>query len=162
MKSSTRFPIGLVVASVVAIAPPAGAADRSLEDDVFEAVFRQQLVELLDAEARAQGTVLCLEVDPGGAPQSASSELLARFKNETSVRRAAECEVAASRAREIATGRTAIVVTAGPLDPVAADEMWVTVVQRYRRGHSFKRVYRVVLERTRWISLGQIIKGHPL
>ena len=74
---------------------------------------------------------------------------------------AAECEVGPSRAREIATGRTAVVVTAGPIDPVAPDEVWVTVVQRWSRGHSYKREYRVVRDRTRWISLGPIFKGTP-
>lgn len=137
------------------------AADRSREDDVLEAVFRQQVVELLDPEARARGVVLCLEVDHGGAPQSVGRELFARFKDEALVRRAAECEVGAGRAREIATGRTAVVVTAGPIDPVAPDEVWVTVVQRFSRGHSYKREYRVVRERTRWISLGPIFRGMP-
>jgi hypothetical protein len=137
------------------------ADDRSAEDDVFEAVFRQQVVELLEPAARASGVLLCLEVDPGGAPQSAGKELLARFKDEASVRRAAECEVGPSRAREIATGRTAVVVTAGPIDPVAPDEVWVTVVQRWSRGHSCKREYRVVRESARWISLGPIFRGTP-
>lgn len=137
------------------------ADDRSAEDDVFEAVFRQQVVELLDPTARASGVLLCLEVDPGGAPRSAGKELLARFKDEASVRRAAECEVGAGRAQEIASGRPAIVITAGPIEPVAPDEVWVTVVQRWSRGHSYKREYRVVRDRMRWISLGPIFKGPP-
>jgi hypothetical protein len=148
---------------VLAAAPPPGfGAPPSGEDDVFEAVFRQQVTELLDAEARASGVLLCLEVDPGGAaPQTVDREFLARFRDEPSVRRSAECEVGTARAREIASGRRAIVVTAGPIEPVAPDEVWVTVVQRYRRGHSFKREYRVVRERTRWISLGEIFRGLP-
>jgi hypothetical protein len=146
-----------------AVTPPlARGAEPSLEDDVFEAVFRQQVAELLDAEARGSGVLLCLEVDPGGAaPQSVDREFFARFRGEPSLRRGAECEVTAQRAREIASGRPAIVVTAGPIEPVAPDEVWVTVIQRYRRGHSFKREYRVVRERTRWISLGEIFRGLP-
>jgi hypothetical protein len=157
-------PLSVVVFAVLAAVAsrPSLAAGPSEEDDVFEAVFRQQVAELLDAEARASGVLLCLEVDPGGAaPQTVDREFLARFRDEASVRRGAECEVGKARAREIASGRPAIVVTAGPIDPVAADEVWVTVVQRYRRGHSFKREYRVVRERTRWISLGEIFRGLP-
>jgi hypothetical protein len=153
-----------VFVALLAAAPPAAvrAAAPSEEDDVFEAVFRQQVAELLDAEARASGVLLCLEVDPGGAaPQTVDREFLARFRDEASVRRSAECEVRTARAREIASGRPAIVVTAGPIEPVAPDEVWVTVIQRYRRGHSFKRVYRVVRERSRWISLGEIFRGLP-
>jgi hypothetical protein len=150
--------------ALLAAAPPEAvrAAPPSEEDDVFEAVFRQQVAELLDAEARASGVLLCLEVDPGGAaPQTVAREFLARFRDEASVRRSAECEVGRSRAREIASRRPAIVITAGPIDPVAADEVWVTVVQRWSRAQSFKRQYRVVRERTRWISLGEIFRGLP-
>jgi hypothetical protein len=151
----------LAFVAAAVLLPSVQAQELSEENAVFEAVFRQQVAELLDDTSRASGVLLCLEVDPGGAPRSVDKEFLARFKDEAAVRRAAECEVGASRAREIATGRTAIVVTAGPIDSVAADEVWVTVVQRYRRAHSFKRVYRVVRERTRWISLGEIFKGLP-
>src|SRR5262245_42917603 len=74
------------------------AAPPSEEDDVFEAVFRQQVAELLDAEARASGVLLCLEVDPGGAaPQTVDREFLARLRDEASVRRGAECEVGTAR-----------------------------------------------------------------
>jgi hypothetical protein len=157
-----RFVARALVVATAASISSLRAADRSREDDVFEAVFRQQVVELLDPEARARGVVLCLEVDPGGAAsQSVSKEFLARFKDEAAVRRAAECEVGPTRAREIASGHPAIVVTAGVIEPVAPDEVWVTVVQRYRRAHSFKRQYRVVRERTRWISLGEIFRGLP-
>ncbi len=162
MTRSNGFTALVLVAAAAAVPSSLRADDRSLEDDVFEAVFRQQVVELLDPETRAGGVVLCFEVDPGGAaPQSVSKEFLARFRSEAAVRRAAECEVGRSRAREIASSRPAIVVTAGPIEPVAPDEVWVTVVQRYRRAHSFKRQYRVVRERTRWISLGEIFRGLP-
>src|SRR5262245_61834734 len=67
-------------------------ADPPLPEDVLEAAFRQQVHEVLDPEARARGTVVCLRVDPGGAPQSVTREFLLRFRGEPSVRRAAECE----------------------------------------------------------------------
>ena len=54
------------------------AAD--LEADLFAAVFRQQKTELLDADANAQGIVLCLAIDPGGAPQSVSAETLRELR----------------------------------------------------------------------------------
>jgi len=150
------------LAVLAASAASARAGEPADENDVFEAVFRQQVAELLDPEARARGILLCLEVDPGGAaPQSVDREFLARFRGDASVRRGAECEATAGGVREIASRRPAIVVTAGPIDPVAADEVWVTVVQRYRRAYSYKRVYRVVRERSRWISLGEIFRGLP-
>src|SRR5262249_61350131 len=57
----------LALAVAAAFSPPAIAAERSEENEVLEAVFRQQVAELLDTEARKSGVVLCLEVDPGGA-----------------------------------------------------------------------------------------------
>jgi len=159
MKRASLFLFVLVAAGNAG--PPLGAADRSDERDILEAVFRQQVAELLDDETRARGVVLCLAHDPGDAPQSVDKELLVRFKGEASVRRAAECEVRAGRVAEIATGRPGVLVTAGPIETVAADEAWVTVVQRWSRGHSYKKAYRVVREPARWISLGPIFKGSP-
>ncbi len=154
--------VRLLAILAAAVLPSAGAADRSQEDDIFEAVFRQQVSELLDAEALARGVVLCLAVDPGDAPQSLGRDLRDRLKAASpSIRGAAECEVGAGRAREIATGRSAILVTAGPIDPVKADEVWVTVTQRWSRVRSYRREYRVVREPARWISLGPIFKGSP-
>ncbi len=156
-----RVTVPLMVLAAAAGLSSARAHDRALEDDVFEAVFHQQITELLDPATRARGVVLCLAVDPGGAPQSVGKDLVERLKDETAVRRAAECEVASGRAREIATGRPAILVTAGPIEPVAADEVWVTVIQRWSRVHSCKREYRVVRDPARWISLGPIFRGSP-
>jgi hypothetical protein len=139
-------------------APGPTAAD--LEARLFAAVFHQQKTELLDAEARGQGVVLCLAIDPGGAPQSVSAETLKELGLGASVRRGAECEVGRNRAVEIATKRTAIVVTAGPIEWVKADEAWVTVTQAWSGSRSLRRPYRVVREPDGvWASLGPILKG---
>jgi hypothetical protein len=138
----------------------ATAAD--LEARLFAAVFHQQKTELLDAEARAQGLVLCLAIDPGGAPQSVSRETLKALGLGPQVRRGAECEVRQSRAVEIATKRPAIVVTVGPIEWMKADEAWVTVTQTWSRSKSLRRPYRVVREPDgAWTSLGPILKGAP-
>jgi hypothetical protein len=130
-------------------------------DDVLEAAFRQQVEDLLDADARSRGIVLCLAVDPGGAPQSVSREFLARFRNEASVRRAAECEARPEGAVTLGHARPAVIVTAGPIEWIAADEAWVTV-SRFRSLEDNRRwPYRVVHEPTGWVSLGPIIKQAP-
>jgi hypothetical protein len=147
-------------AVTLALVQGAAADARSLEAQLFEAVFRQQKAELLDAEARASRTVLCLAVDPGGAPQSLSKEALRALRLGTEVRRGAECEVRRTRALELATGRRAVVVTAGPIEWVKPDEAWVTVTQTWSASRSSRRPYRVVLEPDgQWTSLGPILKG---
>ncbi len=151
-------PLLLVAAQA---APGATAAD--LEAQLFAAVFRQQKTELLDAEARAQGLVLCLAIDPGDAPQSVSALTLKQLGLGPTVRRGAECEVRRNRAVEIATKRTAVVVTAGPIEWVKADEAWVTVTETWSASRSSRRPYRVVREPDgAWTSLGPILKGAPI
>lgn len=147
---------------VGAQAPPV-ATTADLEAQLFAAVFRQQKAELLDAEARAQGLVLCLAIDPGDAPQSVSVQTLKKLDLGPAVRRGAECEVRRSRTVEIATRRTAIVVTAGPIEWVKVDEAWVTVTQTWSASRSLRRPYRVVREPDgAWTSLGPILKGAPV
>lgn len=72
----SRATVGLIVFVAAATLPAARADDRSVENDILEAVFRQQVTELLDNGARARGVVLCLAVDPGDAPQSVGKDLL--------------------------------------------------------------------------------------
>lgn len=146
----------------VGLAVPAAAADQATESAVFEAVFRQQIEEHLDHTARAARTVLCLAVDPGGAPQSPSPQLLARLAGERSLRRAAECDRRPKGAVEAMTLRPAIIVTAGPIEWVAADEAWVEVSYFRTARRSAQRRYRVVRERDRWVSLGPILLDAPL
>jgi len=155
--------IGLFAPLLVALAQaPDSTTTAELEAGLFAAVFRQQKTELLDAEARAQGVVLCLAIDPGAAPQSVTAETLRALGLGPAVRRGAECEVRRSRAVEIATRRPAIVVTAGPIEWVKADEAWVTLTQTWSASKSLRRPYRVVREPDGgWTSLGPILRGAP-
>jgi hypothetical protein len=136
-------------------------ASRAVDDDVLEAVFRQQVEDLLDGEERARGVVICLAIDPGRAPQSVSREFLARFRAEPSVRRAAECEARPEGAVTLGRPRPAVIVTAGPIEWIAADEAWVTVSRFRSRENNRQWPYRVVREPTGWVSLGPIIKQAP-
>lgn len=144
-----------------------GPADRALgadlarESAVFEAVFRQQIEEHLDATQRARGTVLCLGIDPGGAAQSAPPALVARLAAEPSVRRLGECDPRPKGAVESRTLRPAILVTAGPIDWVADDEARVSVTYFRTAKQSARRTYRVVRERSGWVSLGPILLDGP-
>jgi len=137
-------------------------ADLAREDAVYAAVVRQQIREHLDASERARGTVLCVAVDPGDAPQSPSKSLMARLADEPSVRRAGECDPRPKGAVESMSLRPAIIVTAGPMQWIKADEVWVTV--RYFRSarRSAVRRYRVVLEHEEWVSLGPILLDGPV
>ena len=149
--------VGLVLLAV-ASAVPAGAQE---EDAVLTAVLRQVTGEMLDETLREQGGVVCLAVDPGGAPQSVEPEFLEGFADLRDVRRGAECEERPEGAVELATDRPAVVVTAGPIDWVEDDEAWVTV--RYFRTAvlSAQRLYRAVREESGWVSLGQIVRMAP-
>lgn len=137
-------------------------ADHAREAAVLEGVFRQQLREHLDATERARGTVVCIAVDPGGAPQSPDREFMARLAGEASVRRAAECDPRPTGAVEAMTLRPAIIVTAGPIDWIADDEAWVAVSYFRSARSSARRRYRVVREREGWVSLGPILLDGPL
>jgi len=137
------------------------AADRAREDAVLEAAFRQQIQEHLDATERARRTVVCLAIDPGGAPQSASREFMARLAGNPSVRRAAECDPRPTGAVEAMTLRPAIIVTAGPIEWIADDEAWVAVSYFRSARQSAHRRYRVVRERDGWVSLGPILLDGP-
>jgi hypothetical protein len=156
-----------VVALVVLGLPPGTAFTRAgdlaaSETAVFEAVFRQQIQEHLDVSARGAGTVICLAINPGGAPQSPGRELMARFAARRDVRRAAECDPRPSGAVEAMTLRPAVVVTAGPIEWIAEDEAWVTVIYFRSALLSAERRYRVVHEPAGWVSLGQILRDGPL
>jgi len=158
---------GVVPALLIAAVPCAwsagvpGNADSARESAVLVAVFQQQIQEHLDATARARGTVICIAIDPGGAAQSASREFMARLAGEPSVRRAAECDARPKGAVEAMTLRPAIIVTAGPIEWIAADEAWVTVSYFRSALLSALRRYRVVREREDWVSLGPILLDGP-
>jgi hypothetical protein len=152
---SSVMPTGLVPSEALE------AGELARESAVLEAAFRQQIREHLDTTARAARTVVCLAVDPGGAPQSPSRELMARLASEPAVRRAAECDPRPEGAVEATTLRPAIIVTAGPIDWVAADDAWVAVSFFRSAQHSAHRRYRVVRERDGWVSLGPILIDGP-
>jgi hypothetical protein len=153
------FPaVGLAVLACLA-GGRAGADER--ETAVFVAVFHQQVREHLDPTEKARRTVLCLAIDPGGAPQSPSRELMARLASEPSLRRAAECDARPEGAVEATTRRPAILVTAGPIEWVADDEAWVAVSYFRSASQSARRRYRVVREREGWVSLGPILLDGP-
>jgi len=136
--------------------------ERDREAAVLAAAVRQQAHEHLDETARELGTVLCVAIDPGGAPQSASREFLARVGTEPSLRRAAECDPRPSGAVEAMTLRPAVIVTVGPIDWIAEDEAWVDVSYFRTSLVSAQRRYRVVLEREGWVSLGPILLDAPV
>ena len=149
-----------VQATAPGAVPP--GATRATESAVTVAVVRQQIQEHLDASARARGTVLCVAIDPGGAPQSVGREVMTRLADEPALRRASECDARPKGAVEAMTLRPAIIVTAGPMQWISADEVWVTV--RYFRSAQLSaiRKYRVVLEREGWVSLGPILLDGPV
>jgi hypothetical protein len=154
--------LALTLTAVVWPALEVGSAQPDPKAEaVLEAVLRQQVNAWLDPSERARGTVVCLAIDPGAAPQSVDKEYLGRFGTEPAVRRAAECEARATGAVERDTLKPAIIVTAGPIDWVAEDEAWVSVTYFRTRTQSGLRTYRVVREREGWISLGPIIRESP-
>jgi hypothetical protein len=138
------------------------APDSVTESAVFLAVFQQQILEHLDAAERSRGTVICIAIDPGSAAQSPSRDFMARLRDERAVRGAGECDPRPAGAVEATTLRPAIIVTAGPIEWVSADEAWVKV--RYFRSAraSALRRYRVVKERGSWVTLGPILLDDPV
>jgi hypothetical protein len=151
---------GLILAGHPASGPTID--DLATEAAVFEATFQQQIAEQLDATERARGTVLCFAIDPGGAPQSPGPALMRRFAAEKAVRHLGECDRRPAGAVESQTLRPAIIVTVGPIDWIAADEAHVAV-STYRSARAgTNRIYRVVKERSGWISLGPILKDIPV
>jgi hypothetical protein len=154
--------IRCALAGLLLLAASSRAAERHADEaDVFEAALRQQIVEHLDDTARAQGTVICLGINPGEAPQNPSREFMARFRREAAVRRLGECEARPAGAVEGTTSRPAVIVKAGPIDWRASDEAWVTVTYFRTRSESAVRRYRVVREPSGWVSLGPILLDAP-
>lgn len=142
---------------------PGRADDRPPDEDaVFEAVFRQQLAEVLDASARKQGMVVCLGINPGSAPQSPSKEYMARFKGENAVRRLTECQARPKGAVENVSRAPATILTAGPIEWIAADDVRVSVSCFRTSLRSYVRSYRVVKEPSGWVSLGPIFIDSPV
>jgi len=145
----------------VLLASSIDAEDLVRERAVFAAAVRQQVDEHLDATARARGTVVCVGINPGEAPQSPSREFMAGLGRANVLRRLTECEPRPQGAVESATLRPAVVVMVGPIDWRADDEAWVTVNYFRTRSQSAIRRYRVVHEDSGWVSLGPVILDAP-
>jgi hypothetical protein len=139
-----------------------GADDLARETAVFTAAVRQQLHEHLDDDARARGTVVCVGINPGGAPQSPSWEFMAGLGSDKALRRLSECDPKPKGAIEAATSRPAVIVTVGPIDWRAEDEAWVTVTYFRTKSRSGIRRYRVVHGRSGWLSLGPVLLDGPV
>lgn len=157
-----RYASAAVAASAcLLVAPSTVAVDLSRETAVFTAAIRQQLQEHFDANARALGTVVCVGINPGEAPQSPSREFMAGVGRDETLRRLTECEPRPKGAVESTTLRPAVIVTVGPIDWQADDDAWVTVTYFRSKIHSAIRRYGVVHESSGWVSLGQVILDGP-
>jgi hypothetical protein len=153
--------VAVVAGMCLLAASSSGADDLARETAVFTAAVRQQIEEHLDASTRARGTVLCVGINPGDAPQSPSREFMAGLGRSNGLRRLSECEPRPRGAVESTTLRPAVIVTVGPIDWRADDEAWLTVNYFRTRTLSATRRYRVVHEDSGWVSLGQIILDGP-
>lgn len=160
MRPTLRLRRSVLTAGVL-LSAAAGAEDLARERAVFTAAVRQQIDEHLDATARARGTVVCVGINPGEAPQSPSRDFMAGLGRPNLLRRLTECEPRPKGAVESTTLRPAVVVTVGPIEWRADDEAWVTVSYFRTRTQSAVRRYRVVHEDSGWVSLGQVILDAP-
>jgi hypothetical protein len=151
----------VAVIGAVAVLAGLGVAQRT---NRAEAVLAAVLLYQLGQFAEPDGSLppVCVEiVDPRGAGDP-GSRLLRRMRRVADVRRISECSVAGQRPTLSSTGEAAVVLGAGPIEWTGPDEARVRA--RYVSSPtSFARpVYRVVLERRRWVCLGPIIEGTPL
>ena len=152
----------LLFLAVMILGPVASPAPGSTaeEDAVLGAVLEHVADSMIDETLRAEGGVVCLSIDPGGAPQSVPEEFLERFGSRP-VRRGAECERRPDGAVEIATDRPAVLIAAGPIEWREDDEAWVTVQYFRTPLLSAQRLYRAVREESGWVCLGQVVQMAP-
>jgi len=155
----------MLLAMPIVLLSSLGAAEDAREEPdeeaaIFAAVLREVVDQLVDESLIEAGGVACLSIDPGGAVQSVPKEFLEGFGSRP-VRRGAECEPRPEGAVELTTDRPALLITAGPIEWISQDEVWVTV--RYFRTAllSAQRLYRTVEEKSGWVCLGQIIHMAP-
>lgn len=155
----TRTAAFLMLLPFVLAGTAASAQSEDPEEDaVLAAVLTQVADQMIDESLLAEGGVACLNIDPGGAPQSVSSEFLESLDPRPFLRRGAECEQRPDGAVELATERPAVLITAGPIEWVAEDDAWVTVSYFRTSLLSAQRLYRAVREKSGWVSLGQVIQ----
>jgi hypothetical protein len=156
-------PALLVLLGLVGSVPSGLAVSRQAEDAVLEAVVRARLAELRIAARADAGepSVFCLAINPGSAPQTPGRDFMARFKDETDVRTAGQCETRARTVVEIGSGVRALVLTVGPVEWVRDDEAWVTTTVLRDHPYPPPVTYRVVREQDTWTSLGPVVKIAP-
>jgi hypothetical protein len=139
----------------------AAHAQTNSEEPLFRAVLGARLRLATQTHAASARPLLCVGMDPGGAVQSVRREFLDAFRERARLRRLAECEVRGAGVVERTSGRTALIVTLGPVEWRAADEAWVREVELARPRQPLTRTYRVVHEHDGWICLGPIMKDGP-
>jgi hypothetical protein len=148
------------LAAAAALAAGTTAAQPVLDpraEEVIEAAFQQQIGFWLNDDARRAGTVVCLTIEQAGESHSVTQEYLKRFPRRPEVRRGAECEARKNGAVERATGKPAILLTAGGIKWITPDEAWVDVRHFRTQLSSGAQPFRVVRELSRWVCLGPIL-----
>lgn len=156
-----RWP-ALLLASWALFTACDAPADAPAEDDVMVAALEAEIrLALKDATPR-HTPVLCIEIDPGEAPQSPSREFVARLKHlAPHVVRSGECEVDRTGVVDRDTRRPAVLVTAGPVDWLQADEAEIAVALARSSTDSIRHRYRVARDGGRWTCLGLVMKMSP-
>jgi hypothetical protein len=152
--------IGVLAASCAALlGSRALTAARRPEAPVLAAALLAEIPLYKDLP----GLPVCIALDPGLARQSASREFVAALKVPgRRIVRAAECEVRATDAIEIATQAPALFLVAGPVEWVSDEEAWVTTTYVKTRAQSIGKQYEVISEDgQRWRALGPVWRGMP-
>jgi hypothetical protein len=106
--------------------------------------------------------VFCAAIDPGGAPQKPTAGVMRLLADEPQLRPLGACDRRSEGAVEAQTLRPAVIATVGPIDWVSGDEAHVAVSIFRSAKSGAHRTYRVVKERSGWVSLGPILRDGPL
>jgi len=139
-----------------------GRAETTAEDDVMVAALEAEIRMALKDVTPQHTPVMCIEIDPGEAPQSPSKEFVARLKHlAPHVVRSGECEVERTGVVDRDTRRPAVLVTAGPVDWLQDDEAEIDVTLARSSTDSIRHRYRVAREGGRWTCLGLVMKVSP-
>lgn len=158
---SRRWP-ALLLASWAILSACDAPADSSAGDDVMVAALEAEIRLVLKDFTPPHTPVVCVEIDPGEAPQSPSKEFVARLKHlAPHVVRSGECEVEPNGVVDRDTRRPAVLVAAGPVEWLQADETEIAVTLARSSTDSVRHRYRVAREGGRWTCLGQVIKMSP-
>src|SRR5687767_13598319 len=112
--------VGLILAA--SPARPGAPASGGTEEEILEAVFREQMRNYMAYEDK--DAVVCLQAHDGRRALDPSPEFLARFRGLT-VRKASACTSDPRGAYETATRHPAIFLQAGPIRWEAEDEALV-------------------------------------